>query len=72
MKMVYNDEVQTMKLLIIKVFVLFIRIIYAPMKLRKTKNKIVWLSRQSDEKSKDFQMLSEEIKKISKGVQNKH
>ncbi len=63
--MVYNDEVQTMKLLIIKVFVLFIRIIYAPMKLRKTKNKIVWLSRQSDEKSKDFQMLSEEIKKIS-------
>ena len=54
-----------MKLLIIKVFVLFIRVLYTPMKLRKTKNKIVWLSRQSDEKSEDIKRLSEEIKKLS-------
>ncbi len=54
-----------MKLLIIKVFVLFIRVLYSPMKLRKTKNKIVWLSRQSDEKSEDIKRLSEEIKKLS-------
>jgi len=54
-----------MKLLIIKVFVLFIRMLYAPMKLQKTKNKIVWLSRQSNNKSADIKMLSEEISKIS-------
>ncbi|MBO5432566.1 MAG: CDP-glycerol glycerophosphotransferase family protein [Clostridia bacterium] len=54
-----------MKLLIVKVFVLFIRVLYAPMKLRKTKNKIVWLSRQSDEKSEDIKRLSDMIKKLS-------
>ncbi len=58
-----------MKLLIVKVFVLFIRILYAPMKLRKTGNKIVWLSRQSDEKSSDMVMLEEAIKKISPDTQ---
>lgn len=35
------------------------------MKLRKTENKIVWLSRQSNEKSEDMKMLSEEISIIS-------
>ena len=54
-----------MKLIIIKLFVVFIRVLYAFMKLRKTENKIVWLSRQSNEKSEDMKMLSEEISKIS-------
>lgn len=54
-----------MKLLIVRVFVLAIRILYAPMKLRKTQNKIVWLSRQSDTKSQDMEMLSAEIARIS-------
>ena len=54
-----------MKLIIIKLFVLFIRVLYAFMKLRKTENKIVWLSRQSNEKSEDIRMLSEEISRIS-------
>ncbi len=54
-----------MKLLIIKLFVVFIKVLYAFMKLRKTENKIVWLSRQSNEKSEDMKMLSEEISKIS-------
>lgn len=54
-----------MKLFIIRAFVLFIRVLYAPMKLRKTKNKIVWLSRQSDEKSEDIKRLSDEIQKLS-------
>lgn len=35
------------------------------MKLRKTENKIVWLSRQTNEKSEDIKMLSDEISKIS-------
>lgn len=54
-----------MKLLIIKIFVLFINVLYAFMKLRKTENKIVWLSRQYNEKSEDMKMLSEEISKVS-------
>lgn len=54
-----------MKLLILKIFVLCINILYAPMKLRKTENKILYLSRQSDEKSHDMLMLEEEIKKQS-------
>ena len=54
-----------MKLLIIKLFVVFIRVIYAFMKIRKTENKIVWLSRQSNEKSEDMKMLSEKIAELS-------
>ncbi len=54
-----------MKVLLIKIFVVFINVLYAFMKIRKTENKIVWLSRQSNEKSEDMKMLSEEIKKIS-------
>ncbi len=54
-----------MKLLIIKVFVFFIRVLYSFMKLRKTENKIVWLSRQSNEKSEDIKMLSEKISELS-------
>lgn len=58
-----------MKLLIIKVFILFIRILYAPMKLRKTENKILWLSRQSDSKSSDMVMLEKGIAEISPDTQ---
>ena len=54
-----------MKLFIVRVFVLVIRMLYAPMKLRKTKDKIVWLSRQSDTKSQDMEMLSAAISEIS-------
>ncbi len=54
-----------MKLLIIKIFVAFINVLYFFMKLRKTEDKIVWLSRQYNEKSEDMKMLSDEISKIS-------
>lgn len=54
-----------MKLLIIKVFVLFIRVLYAPMKMRRKQNKILWLSRQSDNKSQDMLMLEKAIKDLS-------
>lgn len=54
-----------MKLIVIKLFVFFIRVLYAFMKKRKTENKIVWLSRQTNEKSEDMKMLSDEISKIS-------
>ncbi len=52
-----------MKLLILKLFVFAIRVLYEPMKLRKTQNKILWLSRQSNEKSSDMLALESAIKK---------
>ncbi len=54
-----------MKILIIKIFVFCIRIMYALMKLRKTQNKIVWLSRQSDSKSFDMLLLEDALKNES-------
>ncbi len=54
-----------MKLLVIKLFVLGMRVLYAPMKLRKTKNKILYCSRQSNLPSKDMLALQKEIEKIS-------
>lgn len=57
-----------MKLLILKVFVFAIRVLYAPMKLRKTQNKILWLSRQSNEKSSDMTTLESAINNAEPSV----
>lgn len=43
-------------------------VIYSPLKLFKTKNKIVYLSRQSNEKSLDMVMLESKIKELSPNV----
>lgn len=50
-----------MKLVLVKLFVAAIRILYAPLKKRKPQNKILWLSRQSDEPSLDMRLLSAEL-----------
>lgn len=50
-----------MKVFLISVFKILLQAIYAPMKLRKTKNEIVYLSRQSNEKSMDMQLLEAEL-----------
>lgn len=57
-----------MKLLILKVYVFGIRLLYSFMKLRKTQNKILWLSRQSNDKSSDMIMLEKAIRGISPGT----
>lgn len=57
-----------MKLLILKIFVFAIRVLYAPIKLRKTQNKILWLSRQSNEKSSDMLSLEAAINKAEPNV----
>ncbi len=54
-----------MKLLVIKLFVLGMRVLYAPMKIRKTKNKILYCSRQSNVPSYDMLALKREIEKIN-------
>lgn len=50
--------------LILKIFKLILRIIYAPLKLLPVrKNKILFLSRQSNETTLDFEMLQKELGK---------
>ncbi|MBR3149455.1 MAG: CDP-glycerol glycerophosphotransferase family protein [Eubacterium sp.] len=50
-----------MKVFLIALLKLGLKIIYAPLKLLKTKNRIVYLSRQSNEKSLDMQLLEAAI-----------
>ncbi len=57
-----------MKLLLVKAFVAALRILYAPLKLGKTQNKILWLSRQSDVPSLDMRLLSDELGRIMPNV----
>ena len=51
-----------MKFFLITLLKLGLKIIYAPLKLLKTKNQIVYLSRQSNEKSLDMELLEAAIK----------
>ena len=46
-----------------------LRILYAPMKLFKSKNRIVYLSRQSNEKSVDMCLLEQAVKKENPNIQ---
>ena len=52
-----------MKAIIIGILRVFLEIVYAPLKLQKTKNRIVYLSRQSNDKSLDMRLLEEALKK---------
>lgn len=51
-----------MKVILFEILKLGLRIIYAPIKLFKTKNRIVYLSRQSNSKSIDMILLERAIK----------
>ena len=55
-------EVLFLKVLIVKVAILFLRFIYLFFKPLKTQNKIVMISRQSNEISDDFRMLGDALK----------
>lgn len=57
-----------MKVILIKILVVVLRIIYAPLKLLKTKNQIVYLSRQRNEKGIDIDLLEQAIKKENPNV----
>ena len=52
-----------MKIILIRILKIILRVIYAPLTLLKTKNRIVYLSRQSNEKSIDMRLLESEISK---------
>ena len=50
------------------IYVYLLRFLYLFFKLFKTKDKVVFISRQSNKPSIDFQMLEKEIKKLNKNV----
>lgn len=50
-------------IIIIKIFKLFLNVIYSIFKLFKTKNRITFISRQSNSVNVDFSLLGNEIKK---------
>ncbi len=58
-----------MKVFLITALKLFLALIYAPIKLFKAQNRIVYLSRQSNDKSIDMLLLEAEIKKQSPKTQ---
>lgn len=58
-----------MKIFLLNVFKLALKAIYAPMKLLKTKDRIVYLSRQSNSKSLDMQLLEQAIKNENNSIQ---
>lgn len=51
-----------MKVFLIALLKLGLKIIYAPLKLLKTKNQVVYLSRQRNEKDIDFSLLEQALK----------
>ncbi len=57
-----------MKILILKILILGLNIIYLPFKLLKTQEKIVMISRQSNEVNDDFRLLGNELSKNFKVV----
>ena len=51
-----------MKVVIISILKFGLKVLYAPLKLFKTKNRIVYLSRQSNDKSIDMLLLENSIR----------
>lgn len=59
-----------MKEFIIKIGIMILKIIYLPMKMLKTQNKIVYISRQFNHPTLDFVLLEREIKRFDNTVEN--
>lgn len=58
-----------MKILLISLLKMAMRILYVPIKLFKTQDRIVYLSRQSNEKSLDMLLLEKEISRLHPNVE---
>ncbi len=54
-----------MKIILIRIMQAALAVLYAPMKLLKAKNRIVYLSRQSDDKSVDMLLLERAVSELS-------
>ena len=58
-----------MKVFLVSILKFGLRIIYAPLKLLKTKNRIVYLSRQRNTKDEDFTLLENELKRLAPDIE---
>lgn len=65
----YKEEL-ILKELVLKIGLSILRIIYVPMKLLRTKNKVVYISRQFNNPTLDFQLIKEAIEKIDSNIEN--
>lgn len=52
-----------MKNVLLEILVIFLKILYLPMKLFKVKDKITYMSRESNTESLDFKMIRQELEK---------
>lgn len=59
-----------MKIFFIKIGILILKIIYCPMKWMKSKNKVVYISRQFNSPTLDFSLIKEEMERIDPSIQN--
>ena len=50
-----------MKNIVLRLLVIFLKIIYAPMRLLKIQDKVSLISRQSNKESIDFKKIREEL-----------
>ena len=50
-----------MKNIILKILVIFLKILYLPMKHLKTKNKITYMSREANKETLDFKCIRQEM-----------
>ena len=59
-----------MKSILLSITVIMLNIIYMPMKLLKTKDKVVYISRQSNAENIDFKLIREKIQEQYKEIDN--
>lgn len=59
-----------MKKIILNLVVIALKIIYTPIKLFKVKNKIVYISRQSNRETLDFKLIREQVEKLYPNYKN--
>ena len=59
-----------MKKILLNVAVKILQIIYLPFNLLKTKDKIVYISRQSNNENLDFKLIRTQIEKINPNIKN--
>ena len=53
-----------MKKIVLNIIVIILRTIYAPIKMLKTKNKVVYISRQSNRETLDFKLIRTQMEKL--------
>lgn len=59
-----------MKRIVLNIIIIILKIIYAPIKLFKIKDKVVYISRQSNKETLDFKLIKQQMEKLYPQYQN--